>query len=175
MCLMIDISTVRKGPARAKEDIKCMKVVVKSLADPDNPTYHAVFYDPTFQYYIGKETHSKMLGSGSRLSDNIDYGLHSFKPDVNGWKRLATWIEVARRRGVLDADWGQITIEAAVLECVIPKGSLYYEGTANCIDGDAEEKGYASNWLLPLRELPRSEWENYVDDPNLTQKLLSLH
>ena len=162
---MIDSSAVRKGPAKAKEDIKCMKVVVKSFADPDNPTYHAVFYDPDFQYHIGQETQSEMLGSGTKWSDSIDYGLHSFKPNVDGWKRLATWFEEARKTGEFNTDWGCITTEAAVLECVIPKGSLYYEGTANCINGDDEEKGYASNRLLPLRELPRSEWEGYTDDP----------
>lgn len=163
---MIDSSAVQKGPAKAEEDIKCMKVVVKSFADPDNPTYHAVFYDPKFQYHIGQETQSEMLGSGTRWSDSIDYGLHSFKPDVDGWKRLATWFEFARKTGEFDTDWGLTKTEAAVLECVIPKDSLYYEGTANCINGDAEEKGYASNKLLPLRELPRSEWESYMDDPN---------
>ncbi len=162
---MIDSSAVQNGPAKAKEDIKCMKVVVKSLEDPDNPTYHAVFYDPTFQYHIGQETQSEMLGSRTKWSDSIDYGLHSFKPDVNGWRRLATWFEAASKAGEFYTEWREITTEAAVLECVIPKGSLYYEGTANCINGDDEEKGYASNRLLPLRELPRSEWENYKDDP----------
>ena len=58
--------------------------------------------------------------------------------------------------GMFDQEWGYVKTEAAVLECVIPKGTLYFEGRANCILGDDEEKGYTSSKLIPVREIGRA-------------------
>ena len=180
MCLIVNGSQTH--PKRAKEDIKCMKVVVKSFEDPDNPTFHPIFVNPNFQYTIGKVAKDRTPQSSSPGSDGIDIGLHTFKTDVNGWKRLAKYFETARRFGTFDQwkrlakyfetdrrfgtfdqEWGSVKTEAAVLECVIPKGTLHYEGTAACILSDEEEKGYVSTKLIPLREVPRSEWENFEE------------
>lgn len=161
MCLIVNGSQTH--PKRAKEDIKCMKVVVKSFEDPDNPTFHPIFVNQDFRYIIGKVAKDRTPQSGSPGSDGINIGLHTFKTDVNGWKRLAIYFENARRFGTFDQEWGVIKTEAAVLECVIPKGTLHYEGTANCIYGDDEERGYVSTKLIPLREVPRSEWEKFEE------------
>lgn len=151
----------QKHAKRAKEDIKCMKVVVKSFEDPEHPTFHSIFVNSDFQYRIGKVAKDQTPKISPIYPDCVNIGLHTFRVNVDGWKRLAKYFENARENGMFDQEWGYVKTEAAVLECVIPKGTLYFEGRANCILGDDEEKGYTSSKLIPVREVPRSEWETY--------------
>ena len=170
MCLIIESGTLEK-PFVAEQDIKCMKVVFKVFDGPEHFTYHPVWnYNPEFQYIIGEEAVEKIRTVDLRTTITtigVDLGLHSFKHELNGWKRLAVWVEKVDRSDnaicFFYPDRIGKRVETVVLECVIPKGSEYYEGQSNCVGCDKEETGYASNRLLPLREIPRSEWENYKD------------
>ena len=174
MCLIIE-SGIEK-PLVAEQDIICMKVVFKVFDSPERFTYRPVYYNPEFQYIIGEEAVEKIqtINIGADLGADLcaDLGLHSFKYELNGWKRLAVWIEQADESEDKSYLFKSSTrvgkkVETVVLECIIPKGSEYYYGYGNCLaeygSGDREEMGYTSNRLLPLREIPKSEWENYKD------------
>lgn len=167
MCLIIE-SGIEK-PLVAGQDIKCMKVVFKVFDSPEHFTYRPVYnYNPEFRYMIGEEAVEKIQTVNGLFTIIVNSGLHSFNHEFNGWKRFAVWLEKAKRSEDKNKTCYYFSndkkVEIAVLECIIPKGSEYYEGQANCINRDKEEAGsYVSNRLLPVREIPRSEWENYRD------------
>ena len=160
MCLELTLKASRK-PFVAKRDIKCMKVMIKITDENGKVRYHSVFIDTDFQYHIGEVASVKGVEcKGPSYRKRIEYGLHSFRTNVLGWKRLAIWIEENR---YLFIDSHGKNFEAVVFECVIPKGSKYFKGNSNTVIGDEEEVGYASDQLLPVKEVPRSEWEWYTE------------
>lgn len=169
MCLIINDKNFPKVK-KAEKNIKCIKVAVKK-EDSENPghfLYCPVFYpESEVTYNIGTEITEnieKLKNDRTQFKTVfiVNKGLHTFNFNVNGWKRLAVWIE--KKGWKLLSRYDNKKLEAAVLECVIPEGSEYYEGQGNCMICDKEEAGsYVSNRLLPVREIPKSEWENYMD------------
>ena len=93
----------------------------------------------------------------------VDEGLHSFCPDADGVNDILKWgLEDIVEAYILNPKYdetgivlrGEGHVEMAVLECVIPKGTMYVEGYHNCHvrEDIASEHGYCSEALKVLGE-----------------------
>lgn len=125
-------------PRVAKEDIKVYKLlttkrgkeIIVILPNGTLQKAHSVSLRAAnwnnHKYSIGKLYKVNGLGftrnGNGRNSHTVDQGFHSFK------------------------NFGNVRNRGGAVECVIPKGSLYYEGTNN---GSSE--GYCSNQLIVVK------------------------
>lgn len=122
------------GPKYATTDIICYKVLRKELF---GESFHDIYYSPYkfFKYKLNKRVSSNFsftLSTSTYFPPQIEYttlksvrnfncvtqGLHSFK-------HLSAAIDHNMR-----------FIGGVVTECIIPKGSWYYEGTENELVSD---------------------------------------
>lgn len=152
MCL----KTKQVKPCIAKDAIPCVKVVIRN----DDGTYSPIFaYGVT--YAIGKNTTYKTSPDYKQDSiicemmnedGDVTYGLHSFKPDVNAIKQLYKWCY----------EEGNFSMsKVAVIECEIPKDTLYFEGKGYVFsDSFMDQRGYTSEYLYVKRELTQEEIDN---------------
>lgn len=162
MCLIINKGEIAKT---ADAPIKCIKIMIKKYSsDHKHYTYHPVFNSVfDFDYAIGRISTSARPRPMPKESGSvyiIDEGLHSFLPDVYGWKKLAKWIK--KSFSSFFKEWKNIPCEVVAIECEIPVGAVYYKGIHNCIDGTDDEMGYVSDKLLPVREIPNEEWRSNI-------------
>jgi hypothetical protein len=127
MCLITEQLT----STTAREDIICYKV----LRIQDNNLYA---YYRSFEYKIGKLYRGplvwgKMYSTSEGLYMNINEGFHSYSD-----------IEYAKQnyRDVLES--------AVIVKCIIPKGTIFFEGEQNF------GRGYASNQII-IKEIMKLE------------------
>lgn len=147
MCL----KTKQIMPCVAKDVIPCVKVVIRN----DNGTYSPIFA-PGVTYAIGKHTpYNAYINQGGSTCEmrnedgDVTYGLHSFKPNVNAIKQLYEWC-------YKDVNFDKS--EVAVIECEIPKDTLYFEGRGHVFnDPFMDQSGYTSEYLYVKRELTQEE------------------
>jgi hypothetical protein len=156
MCL----KTKQVKPCIAKDAIPCVKVVIRN----DDGTYSPIFaYGVT--YTVGKNTtyktspeyvaHANQGSSACEMmyeDGDVTYGLHSFKPNVNAIKQLYKWCY----------EEGNFSMsKVAVIECEIPKDTLYFEGQGYVFsDLFMDQSGYTSEYLYVKRELTQEEIDN---------------
>lgn len=188
------------SPSVATEPIRCLKVVRKvHIPDPNSGMDETVEYKPPirdwygFRYNIGET-----VGMGDFLFENrpcmentlqaivsgcmaaslmgyeheVNYGLHTYRPDSQGARFLygALKQQIERR----DNEDGEAPFfpsgtrtgwdEAVILECEIPAGALYYEGITEESES-VDTRGYASDRLTVLRELSKEEVEKLPEPP----------
>ena len=157
--------------------VKCLKLVHKFVRDGE--VYYRSLYGfyGFIKYKVGEITnmifenscnksisHTRCTITVSALNGGYAYrcdnGLHSFAPNCEGWKNVYHWArlnynkEVFERINFVNDDY----IGVALLECVIPEGSKYFTGVSNCIRGNADERGYCSEYLYVNREVDPSEY-----------------
>ena len=184
------------SPSVATEPIRCLKVVRKvHIPDPNSGMDETVEYKPPirgygFRYYIGETVgmgdfrfenapcrenilqataSDCMTASIMGYEHEVNYGLHTYRPDSQGARFLygALKHQIERRDNEAlffpsrtRTGWD----EPVILECEIPAGALYYEGVSeesNSID----TRGYASEKLKVLRELTPEEVEKLPAPP----------
>lgn len=127
MCLITEQLT----STTAREDIICYKV----LRIQDNSLYA---YYRNFEYEIGKLYRgplvcSKTYSTSEGLYMNINEGFHSYSD-----------IEYAKE------NYRDVLKSAVIVKCVIPKGTIFFEGEQNC------GRGYASNQII-IKEIMKLE------------------
>ena len=151
-----------KGAHKVQTPIRCYKVVIKVYDEiNDKYSYHPVFCNShKMTYELGCTEKTRRPTRAGRFNMTVNEGLHSFKPEVLGWVGTARWVDLRLQDDstFTFGEWKGVKAEAAVLECVIPAGALYFEGEANCIFGGPDEKGFVSDTITPIKEVPRSAW-----------------
>lgn len=158
MCL----KTKQVMPCIAKDVVPCVKVVIRN----NDGTYSPIFADGV-TYAVGKHTtyktspvyvaHANQSSSACEMMNeggNVNYGLHSFKPNVNAIKRLYEWCYC-----YTDENFSKS--EVTVIECEIPKGTPYFEGRGYVFSDEfVDQSGYTSEYLYVKRELMQEEIDN---------------
>ena len=127
MCL----TTEQLTSTTAREDIICYK----ALRIQDNNLYA---YYRNFEYEIGKLYRGplvwgKTYSTSEGLYMNINEGFHSYSD-----------IEYAKE------NYRDVLKSAVIVKCVIPKGTIFFEGEQNC------GRGYASNQII-IKEIMKLE------------------
>lgn len=138
MCLFVNSDAKYK---RAKEDIICYKVGY--MLDKQLDIHRAIFVSlcQQYPYFIGKEQYTKLQKYPSEHPLHsplmcVERGIHTFKikDECTAYaKNFSSKIWTLSHRTVY------------IAECIIPKGSLYYEGTFGV---DIPYRSYASNKLI---------------------------
>lgn len=162
------VFTRSSKPTIAEEPIRVYKIVIKQEVGEGKFDYLSYFsFVPTVHYVLGacvemKELYDPRPEVQRIFSDpdptipyfdttcnekwyEVNLGLCTFDPEVDDWKNVARWMAKSEEE-----------CEVVVLECEIPKGARYYKGFSNCC---GKESAYASDYLLPLRELDKSVWQ----------------
>lgn len=139
MC-MINSSSAK----RSKKDVKCYKIVV--IQDKENSLYKGVFYDKEYkldvEYQEGSEEEFISLDSSVKRKG----GFHSF---MDSHMALLYYTRVANL----------VPSPTALVECIIPEGSLYCTGEMECnFNGNAisnyfSHKIIVKNVLLPNKRV----------------------
>lgn len=150
-------------PTIASEPISCVKVMLRvyDKGDDIHYSYRPVFCRNTgFEYKLGVLA-VEPQSFKSNFANSIETGLHSFQPEVDGWKAVAKWVTIAEPDMFDDLIDAGIKYEPVAIMCVIPKNAKYVYGEANCINGGKDETGYVSNQLLPISEMHDEEWKDF--------------
>jgi len=116
----------------AKEDIKCYKVLAAYPTYENgkiNEDVEVMYYSPyqNTQYYLGETIREK-----GRAKREYDYGYLRPFPTI-GEGCLHTFINLEHAIDFANHRYPVYTIhrEWVVVECIIPKGTKYYEGVTN--------------------------------------------
>ena len=151
-------------PITSDQDIPCIKVMLKvyDQGDDEHFTYRPVFcHGSDFTYELGKTAVEPHPFKGI-APNTIETGLHSFCPQVDGWKAVAKWAETADPEENFDEYFdNNIKFEPVAVMCVIPKLTPYLYGESNCINAGADEVGYVSRELLPIQEIAYEVWKDF--------------
>lgn len=114
-----------------------------------------------------------LAASLSGYEHEVNHGLHTYRPDSQGARFLydALKHQIDRRYNndgeapfFPSGERSAGRDEAAILECEIPAGALYYEGVSEESDS-VDTRGYASDRLTVLRELTPEEVEKLPAPP----------
>lgn len=156
MCLY----TQDTKPLRADRDITCYKIVNLHYDDAPNPEpFRSKFFN--FRYGLGKTYKlngrlgaciSKRVTENGVLIFEVNKGFHSYKDYKHAIEeyRLS---ELVFSQFFSDKEYVHI-----MLECVIPKGSLYYKGEDNDLCSNALR---VNRWGYCVRE---PEWSSEQPD-----------
>ena len=120
MCLF----TKESKPSQAIENIKCYKVYLFKHGDCYSPCFETTI--PNFGQYINTKLGAALSSEGENIY-SVNEGFHSFKflPDAEKfstcYNRFPNFL---------------------IVECIIPKGSFYYEGFI------ADSSNYCSDTII---------------------------
>ena len=126
--------TKQKKPQTAQENITCYKVLRKNM--------HSLVHSD-FEWELGKLYETQMR-IRDYLSITVQEGFHSYP----SYKELGK-------------EYFDTNIPCVMVECTIPKGALYYDGSHN------NRKGYTSNQLIINKIIDAKEvfadfpWDEY--------------
>lgn len=123
MCLYIKSRAKAKI---AKQDIQCVKILLKENGGYKTPYYYADVVPG--QRMESELVTDKMVTSDQRI---VEEGIHSFIPTFK--EQIAYELEWFDDR------------EAIAVPCIIPKGSHYFVGNYMC---EEDDDGYASDCII---------------------------
>ena len=114
----------------AKDDIKCYKVLAayptyeKGKINESKTIYESPYQN--MQYYLGET-----IRESGRVKKGYDYGYYDPVPMITRGC-LHTFVNLDQAIDFTDRRWPHYSIhrEWVVVECIIPKGTKYYEGMA---------------------------------------------